>query len=67
MALEFENHKSVKKCISSTLEQTGANICSVGYQNSNFKIGLSLFGCAEKYTVQSTQCAMYAHLPNIIV
>ena len=26
--------------------------------NSNFKIGLSLFGCAEKYTEQSTQCAL---------
>ena len=30
-----------------------------GMPNSNFKIGLSLFGCAEKYTVQSTQqCAL---------
>ena len=28
------------------------------YQNSNFKIGLSLFGCAEKYTEQSTHCAL---------
>ena len=28
------------------------------YQNSNFKIGLSLFGLAEKYTEQSTHCAM---------
>ena len=27
------------------------------YQNSNFKIGLSLFGLAEKYTEQSTHCA----------
>ena len=26
--------------------------------NSNFKIGLSLFGCAEKYTEQSTHCAL---------
>ena len=25
-----------------------------GMPNSNFKIGLSLFGCAEKYTEQST-------------
>ena len=24
----------------------------------NFKIGLSLFGCAEKYTAQSTHCAV---------
>ena len=29
-----------------------------GMPNSNFKIGLSLFGCAEKYTEQSTHCAV---------
>ena len=48
--LEFENHK--------IFEQAGTNICSTRYQNSNFRIGLSLFGCAEKYTEQSTHCAM---------
>ena len=57
--LEFDDHKSVKKCIFRTLEQAGANICSMGYQNSNFKIGLSLFGCAEKCTDQNTHCAMH--------
>ena len=31
--------------------------CSMEYKNSNFKIGVSLFGCAEKYTLQSTHCA----------
>ena len=36
----------------------GTKIYSIGYQNSNFKIGQSLFGCAEKYTEQSTYCAM---------
>ena len=51
-------HRSVKKYFR-TLEQAGANICSMGYQNSNFKIGLSLFGCAEKYTEQSTHCAVW--------
>ena len=31
------------------------------YQNSNFKIGLSLFGLAEKYTEQSTHCVTKNH------
>ena len=53
--LELENHKNVKKCIFRTLEQAGTNIFSMGYQNSNFRIGLSLFGCAGKYTEQSTK------------
>ena len=48
--LEFENHKNVKKCIFCTLEQAWRNICAMGYQNKNFKIGLSLFVRAEKYT-----------------
>ena len=52
--LEFENHKNVKKCIFRTLEQARTNLCSMGYQNSNFNIGLSLHGCAEKYAEQST-------------
>ena len=56
--LKFENHKDVKKCILLTLKQAEANICSMGYQNSNLKIGLSLFGCAQKYTEQSTHFAM---------
>ena len=56
MDLEFE---SVKKCIFRTLEQAGTNICSMGYQNSNFKIVPSLYGCALKYTEQSTHCAMW--------
>ena len=63
--LEFENHKSVKKCIFCTLEQAWANICSIGYQNSNFKMGLSLFGCAEKYIEQSTHCAMYPTVQSV--
>ena len=29
-----------------------------GMPNSNFKIGLSLFGCAEKYTEQITHCTL---------
>ena len=56
--LEFQNHKNVKKCTFRTLEQVGTNICSIGYQNSNFKIGLSLFGCAEECIEQSTHCAL---------
>ena len=59
--LEFENHKHVKKCIFCTLDQARTNIYSIGYQNSNFKIGLSLFGCMEKYTatkVHIVHCAL---------
>ena len=59
--IKFENYKNVKKCISCTFEQAGTNICSMGYQNSNFKIGLSLFGCMEKYTatkVHIVHCAL---------
>ena len=55
--LEFENHLNLKKCIFRALEQAGTNICSIGKYILNFKIGLSLFGCAEKYTEQSTHCA----------
>ena len=55
---KFENYKNVKKCILRTLEKAGTNICSMGYQNSNFKIVPSLFGFALKYTEQSTHCAM---------
>ena len=40
--------KKSQKCIICRLEQAGAKVCWMGYQNSNFKIGLSLFGCAEK-------------------
>ena len=57
--LEFENHKNVKKYIFCALKQAGTNINSMGYQNSNFKIGLSWFGCAKKYTEQSTHCVLY--------
>ena len=39
----------------------------IGYQNSNFKMGLSLFGCAEKYIEQSTHCAMYPILYNLYI
>ena len=28
------------------------------YQNLNFKIGLSLFGCTGKYTEHNTHCGM---------
>ena len=63
--LEFDDHKSVKKCIFRTLEQAGTNICSMGCQNSNFKIGLSLFSGAQNYTEQSTHCAMEVrHIRN---
>ena len=47
-----------EKCIFRTLEQAATNICSMEYHNSNFKIDLSLFGCAEKYIEQSTPCAV---------
>ena len=47
-----------KKCNLCTHEQAGTNLCSMGYQNSNFKIGVSLFGCAQKYTEQTAHCAL---------
>ena len=56
--LEFENFKNVKKCIFRALEQAKTNKCSLGYQNSNLEIGLSLFSCAEKYTLQNAHCAV---------
>ena len=34
-----------KKCIDLAIEQAGTNICSMVYQDINFKICLSLFGC----------------------
>ena len=33
-------------------------VSALQYLASPFKIGLSLFGCAEKYTLQSTHCAL---------
>ena len=36
-----------KNVFSAHSNKLGANICSMGYQNSNFKIALSLFSCAE--------------------
>ena len=30
-----------------------------------FKIGLSLLSCAEKYTLQSTQCALVRQVPRL--
>ena len=48
----------VKKIIFCTLQQAGANIWSMGYKNSNIQIGLRAFVCAEKYTEQSTHCAL---------
>ena len=56
--LDFENHKNVKTCFLCTLEKAATNICSMGYQNSNFKIGLSLLGCAEKCIEERTHCAL---------
>ena len=50
--------QNVNKCIFRTLKQSGTNICSMGCQNSNFKIGLNFFGCSGKYTEQSTHCAL---------
>ena len=58
MDLEFENHQNLKKCIFCALEQAGTNTYSIGLYFLNLKIGLSLFGCAEKYTALSTHCVM---------
>ena len=42
-------------------------ICSIGYQNSNFRMGLSMFSCAEKYNELSTHCAIYPILYNLYI
>ena len=39
--------KMWKNCIFEAIEQAGTNLCSIGYQNTNFMIGLNLYGCAE--------------------
>ena len=46
---------------SQNVKKTGTDICSMGYQNSDFKISLSLFGCMEKHTEQTTHCALLKH------
>ena len=45
--LEFEVHKNIFLHEFLAIEQAGTNICWMGYQDTNFKICLSLFGCEE--------------------
>ena len=45
--LEFENHENNFFHVFLPTEQAGTNICSMVYQNINFKICLSLFGWKE--------------------
>ena len=45
--LEFEVHKNIFLYEFLAIEQAGTNICWMGYQDTNFKICLSLFGCEE--------------------
>ena len=45
--LEFEVHKNIFLYEFLAIEQAGTNICWMGYQDRNFKICLSLFGCEE--------------------
>ena len=45
--LEFENHGFLKNHVFLPTEQAGTNICSMVYQDINFKICLSLFGWKE--------------------
>ena len=60
--LEFENHLNLKKCIFRALEQAGT-ICPIGKYFLNFKIGRSLFGCAEKiYFTKYTLCSVQSML-----
>ena len=56
--LEFQNHKNVKKMYFPHTRTSWDKFMFNGMPNSNFKIGLSLFGCAEKYTEQSTHYAV---------
>ena len=57
--LEFQNHKNVKKMYFPHTRTSWDKFMFNGMPNSNFKIGLSLFGCAEKYTEQSTHYAVW--------
>ena len=57
--LEFQNHKNVKKMYFLHARTSWDKFMFNGMPNSNFKIGLSLFGCAEKYTEQSTHYAVW--------
>ena len=52
--LEFQNHKIVKKMYFPHTQTSWDKFMFNGMPNSNFKIGLSLFGC-----VQSTQYAVW--------
>ena len=57
--LEFQNHKNVKKMYFPHTWTSWDKFMFNGMPNSKFKIGLSLFGCAEKYTEQSTHYAVW--------
>ena len=46
--LEFENHGFLENQVFLPTEQVGTNICWMIYQDTNFKICLSLFGWKEK-------------------
>ena len=56
--LEFENHGFLKNHVFLPTEQAGTNICSMVYQDINFKICLSLFGWKENIlpNVHIVQC-----------
>ena len=61
--LEFEVHKNIFLYEFLAIEQAGTNICWMGYQDRNFKICLSLFGCEElklpkQHIVQWCTCRM---------
>ena len=45
--LEFENHGFLENQVFLPTEQAGTNICWMIYQDTNFKICLSLFGWKE--------------------
>ena len=56
--LEFGNHGFLKNHVFLPTEQAGTNICSMVYQDINFKICLSLFGWKENIldNVHIVQC-----------
>ena len=59
--LEFENHGFLENQVFLPTEQAGTNICWMIYQDTNFKICLSLFGWKEKIlpNLHIVQCAKW--------
>ena len=65
--LEFENHGFLKNHVFLPTEQAGTNICSMVYQDINFKICLSLFGWKENILPKQHIVQWWYHPPPRIL